>query len=311
MNLIHLKYAVEVADSGSINKAAERLFMGQPNLSRAIKELESSLGITIFDRSVKGMVPTPEGEAFLGYARQILRQIDEIESVYQGKSVRKQRFSISVPRASYISDAFARFSQKIGPEPAEIFYQETNSLRVIENILHSDYKLGIVRYASNYKRYFKNLLDEKELNYELIAEFRYVLIMGKAHPLAQKENIQMEDLRPYIEIAHADPYVPSLPLTEVRKSELPAEINRRIFVFERAGQFDLLAENPETFMWVSPIPEALLRRYDLVQKLCVDNHKTYHDVLVYRKTYHLTALDRAFITELTESKHRHLEGVYR
>ena len=103
-----------------------------------------------------------EGEAFLGYARQILRQIDEIESVYQGKSVRKQRFSISVPRASYISDAFARFSQKIGPEPAEMFYQETNSLRVIENILHSDYKLGIVRYASNYKRYFKNLLDEKE-----------------------------------------------------------------------------------------------------------------------------------------------------
>ncbi|MBR4192807.1 MAG: LysR family transcriptional regulator [Oscillospiraceae bacterium] len=311
MNLIHLKYAVEVADAGSINKAAERLFMGQPNLSRAIKELEASLGISIFDRSVKGMVPTPEGEEFLGYARQILRQLDQIESVYHGKTARKQTFSISVPRASYIADAFARFSKNIGPEPAEIFYQETNSLRAIENILHSDYKLGIIRYASNYKRYFKAMLEEKELNYELITEFRYVLIMGKEHPLAQTEEILLEDLRPYIEIAHADPYVPSLPMAEVRKSELPADISRRIFVFERAGQFDLLAENPETFMWVSPIPEALLRRYDLVQRPCANNQRTYHDVLVYRKNYRLSKLDRQFITELTASRRRHLEGVYR
>lgn len=311
MNLIHLKYAVEVADAGSINKAAERLFMGQPNLSRAIKELEASLGISIFDRSVKGMVPTPEGEEFLGYARQILRQLDQIESVYHGKTARKQTFSISVPRASYIADAFARFSKNIGPEPAEIFYQETNSLRAIENILHSDYKLGIIRYASNYKRYFKAMLEEKELNYELITEFRYVLIMGKEHPLAQTEEILLEDLRPYIEIAHADPYVPSLPMAEVRKSELPADISRRIFVFERAGQFDLLAENPETFMWVSPIPEALLRRYDLVQRPCANNQRTYHDVLVYRKNYWLSKLDRQFITELTASRRRHLEGVYR
>jgi DNA-binding transcriptional LysR family regulator len=257
------------------------------------------------------MVPTPEGEEFLGYARQILRQLDQIESVYHGKTARKQTFSISVPRASYIADAFARFSKNIGPEPAEIFYQETNSLRAIENILHSDYKLGIIRYASNYKRYFKAMLEEKELNYELITEFRYVLIMGKEHPLAQTEEILLEDLRPYIEIAHADPYVPSLPMAEVRKSELPADISRRIFVFERAGQFDLLAENPETFMWVSPIPEALLRRYDLVQRPCANNQRTYHDVLVYRKNYRLSKLDRQFITELTASRRRHLEGVYR
>ncbi len=113
MNLIHLKYAVEVADSGSINKAAERLFMGQPNLSRAIKELESSLGITIFDRSVKGMVPTPEGETFLGYARQILRQIDEIGSVYQEKSVRKQRFS------PYPCPAPATFRRPLSSSPGK------------------------------------------------------------------------------------------------------------------------------------------------------------------------------------------------
>jgi len=83
MNLVHLKYAVEVAETGSINKASEKLYVSQPNLSRAIKELEASLGVTIFDRSAKGMVLTPDGEVFVRYARSILRQIDAIEEVVQ------------------------------------------------------------------------------------------------------------------------------------------------------------------------------------------------------------------------------------
>ena len=122
MNILHLKYAVEVANAGSINKAAKSLYMGQPNLSRAIKELEGTLNIAIFDRSAKGMVPTPEGEQFLEYAKKILAEIDEIEAVYRDGVTQKQRFSISVPRASYISEAFATFSTGIGVDPAEIFY---------------------------------------------------------------------------------------------------------------------------------------------------------------------------------------------
>lgn len=83
MNILHLKYAVEVAKAGSLSKAAEALYMNQPNLSRAIKELEASLGITIFGRSAKGVYVTPEGEEFLGYARKILSQIDEVEAIYK------------------------------------------------------------------------------------------------------------------------------------------------------------------------------------------------------------------------------------
>lgn len=178
-----------------------------------------------------------------------------------------------------------QFSLHISGDPAEIFYQETNSLRAIENILHADYRLGIIRYAAEYSRYFKTMLEEKELTYEQVAEFQYVLIMGKNHPLANQPEIFLEDLRPYIEIAHADPYVPSLPMAEVRKSELPEEIQRRIFVFERGSQFDLLSKNPETFMWVSPIPAAMLERFGLVQRACQDNKKRYQDTLIYRANY--------------------------
>lgn len=302
-----MKYAVEVANNGSLNKAAEKLYIAQPNLSRAIKELEASLGITIFDRSAKGMVMTPAGEEFINYAKNILKQIDEVELIYKQGSPEKQKFSISVPRACYISDAFAHFSKHIEGGMAEIFYKETNSQRTINNVLNNDYKLGIIRYAENYDKYFKDLLEEKGLSYEMVAEFSYVLIMSRDNPLAEKEEITFEDLPPFIEIAHADPYVPSLPLSKVVKEELPDNIDRRIFIFERASQFDLLSENPETFMWVSPASEKVLQRYNLVQRQCADNRKIYKDVLIYKNGYRFSKLDNCFITALCDSRRKYLK----
>ena len=306
MNITHMKHALAVAKAGTLSKASEALLIAVPNLSRSIKELEADLGITIFDRTKRGMVLTPEGEEFINYAKGILRQIDEVERLYKGGATKKQTFSISVPRASYISEAFAEFSRSLSKEPAEIFYEETNSQRAVSNILNHNYKLGIVRYAENYDKYFKTMLDEKGFRYELITEFVYSLIMSEKSPLAEKESICFDDLRDYIEIAHADPYVPSLPLSKVMEEELAEMITRRIFVFERAGQFDLLSANPETFMWVSPVPEDLLRRHGLVQRKCADNKKKYRDVLIYRKGYKLSKLDRQFITSLCESRRRNL-----
>ncbi len=308
MNILHLKYAVEVAKTGSLNKAAENLFMAQPNLSRAIKELESSLGITIFSRSPKGMVATDDGEEFLHYARKILSQIDEVEAIYKSNAPQKQMFSISVPRATYICEAFSEFSKKIDNTlPAELFYKETNAMRAIKNITDANYKLGILRYAENYDKYFKTMLEEKGLGYEIVAEFSYKIIMSKSHPLAAKSEISLGDLRPYTEIAHADPFVPSLPMSAVRREELPNDCERRIYVFERASQFELLQNNTETFMWVSPISGEMLDRYSLVQKKCTETGRVYKDVLIYRKDYKLTALDKLFINELCHAKRKYIK----
>ena len=306
MNLLHMKYALEVAKSGSINKAAEVLMVAAPNVSRSIKELETDFGITIFERTQNGTKLTPEGEEFINYAKGVLRQIDEIERFYKTGAPKKQKFSISVPRACYISEAFALFSKSLSKEAAEVFYKETNSQRTIHNMTEHDYKLGIIRYAENYDKYFKSMLEEKGFQYELVTEFTYSLIMSADNPLAKKEQITFEDLTEYIEIAHADPYVPSMPLSKVVKEELPDNIDRRIFIFERASQFDLLSLNPETFMWVSPAPQSLLERYNLVLKKCADNKKIYKDVLIYKNGYKLSKLDRQFITELCESKRKHI-----
>lgn len=306
MNIQHLKYAVEIAKYGSISKASEVLYVAQPNLSRAIKDLERDLGIVIFDRSAKGIVPTPDGELLLQQAKSVLRHIEELEGMFQENKSSKSVFSISVPRASYISHAFAEFSKVLAKEKqCEVYYKETNALRAINNIVHSDYKLAIIRYAANYDQDFKKMLEQKNLSYELLAEFNYVLLTSKDSPLAELDMPTEEDLSQYIEVAHADPYVPSVSMTELRKTELSDNVTRRIFVFERSSQFDVLSTNPDTFMWVSPIPQETLDRYNLVQ-LKTNNKKVYRDVLVHHDDYVLSSLDRMFMTELCAAKRKYL-----
>lgn len=306
MNLLHVKYAVEVAKAGSLNKASEVLLVAQPNISRSIKELEADLGITIFERTSKGMTLTTEGEEFIGYAKDVLLQIDRMEKMYKDGTQKKQKFSVSVPRACYIAEAFVEFSKQLPDAPAEIFYKETNSQKTINNILQHSYKLGIIRYAENHDKFFKAMLEEKGLHSETIAEFTYRLLISKDSPLAKLRQITFDDLAGLTEVAHGDPYVPAVPASKVAKEELPDNVSKKIFIFERASRFDLLSENPNTFMWVSPTPQKLLDRYNLVERKCVDNRKIYKDLLVYRKGYRFSKLDELFVTELCNARRRYI-----
>lgn len=302
MNLMHLKYAVEVAKTNSISKAAENLYMGQPNLSRAIKELEDSLGIVIFSRTTKGISVTPDGEEFLQYAKQILSQVDEVEEIYRNGKTHKQKLSVCVPRSSYISAALAEFAKGISlSSPAEIMYKETNSSRTINKILNEEYSLGIVRYQVAFDRYYQNMFEEKNLEHEMLTEFSYVLLVSEQSPLAKKSNVELEELADYIEITHGDPYVPSLPMIDVKKAELSEFVDKRIFVFERGSQFELLEKLPFSFMWVSPVPDDILKKYRLVPLACRANAKVYRDVLIYRKGYRISDLERRFIEEVAKA----------
>ncbi len=306
MNILHLKYAVEVAKTRSISKAAENLYMGQPNLSRAIKELEESLGITIFRRTTKGISITQDGEEFLQYARQIVQKVDEVEQIYQTGRQKKQTFSVSVPRASYLSYAMADFSRSMKPgSPAEFYYCETNSMNAINSVVREDFNLGIVRYQASYEKYFSDLFKDKKLVGETIAEFSYLMIISKDNTLAQREGVSLEDLTDYIEVCHADPYVPSVPAVDIRKSELTDFVERRIYVYERGTQFIILKTVPDTFMWVSPVPQPLLDANNLAQVKVKGAEKPYKDVLVYRKNYHLSDFDKEFIAAVERSKSKY------
>ena len=299
MNISHLKYAVEIANTKSISKAAKNLYMGQPNLSRAIKSLEDSIGINIFIRSSRGIRITPEGEEFIQYARNILKQIDDLEYKYIGNKRPVQRMSVCVPRASYMSYAIVEFAKRLKrDEAADIYYRETNSMRAINEVVIENYNMGIIRYHDIYEKDFKHLFQEKKLESKAINEFKYVLVMSKNHPLATKKDLVMEDLKDFIEITHADPYVPNMPLIDLKNAMHSEHIDKRINVYERASQYDLLQNVEGTFMWMSPVADDYMDKYNLIQIKCDFNKNVYKDVLIYRKGYKLSPLEIEFLDEV-------------
>lgn len=307
MNFVTLKYVLEIAKTGSISKAAENLYIAQPNMSRAVKELEGSLGVTLFARTSKGMKPTPEGEKLIYHAEKILKQVETVEELFKDNSSKKQFFSISVPRATYIADAFCEFSKTLDADTkAQIYYKETNAQRTVDNVIHGISRLGIVRYDARHDKYFKDMFEEKGLSYELVAEFTFKIVMSVNSPLANKETVSSDDLGALIEIAHPDPFVPSFSTAQILEDELSGEINRRIFVYERASQFELLSNNPETFMFMSPMPEYILKKHNLIEKTYKGTTKIKKDVLIHKKDYQLTKLDKDFITELCNARRRSL-----
>ncbi|MBQ8896542.1 MAG: LysR family transcriptional regulator [Clostridia bacterium] len=301
MNIFHMKYAVEVARLGSINKASETLGMAQPNISRAIKELESDLGITIFDRSAKGMMLTPEGKEFITRAKNILGQLDNLESMFREGIPSKQRFSVSAPRAAYIVEAFASFTHGIDGDSAEIVFDETATYNTIKKVIASDCKLGIIRYEEAAEEYFKKMLDSNELVYSDIVDFDYVIITNRISELAKKGEIYDDDLRAFTQITHNNPYQATLSASDTNKVEQRVSSDRRIYVLDTAAQLEILTNNPDTFMWISPAPDSLLDRYGLTQLECIDKKRRYKDVLIHRKAHKLTELDKAFIDELLKA----------
>ena len=306
MNIMHLKYAVEIDRTGSINSAAESLHVSQPNLSRAIKELENSIGVSLFVRTSKGIITTVEGERFLRHARKILKQIEDVERIYKKGKEKKASFSVSVPRVSYIAEAFSEFAKKTKANYGEVFYRETSALSAIKNVTEENYNLGIIRYAKTHDEYFKAMLGDNGLHCEVITSFTPMILMSSKSPLAERDKIYFADLKDFIGIAHSDLFVPVIPALKTDGEEFPTESDRRIFVFERASQFELLSENNQTYIWVSPVPKKYLKMYNLVERRCIDFQNVYQDVLIYNKEYQFSKLDNMFVEELKKSKERNL-----
>ena len=296
MNIQHLRYAIEVEKTRSITEAAENLYMSQPNLSRAIRDLETVLGITVFDRTPKGIVPTAQGEEFLHYARSILTQFDEMTEHYCKKDARGGVLRLSVPRSSYIAQAFSRFAQLADPT-LTLDYKETNALRSIRNVAEDGYDLGIVRYQADYEKYFTDTFREKGLQYRELWSFRYLAMLRLDHPAARKPTLKLADLQDAIAVTQGDLYVPSLP------REIEGQVGdsaRNIRLYDRTSQFELVATLPRAYAWVSPIPADMLARYRLTLRPCEDYPARHKDVLIYRKQYMLSPMDELFLEQLAK-----------
>lgn len=303
MNLSHLKYVLEVGKTNSITRAAHNLYMGQPNLSKAIKELENEIGITIFKRTAQGVQPTRKGKEFLQYASTILSQVNELESMYKRPyPAESVEFSFSVPRATYISVAAAKLIAEYSDKPhMNIYFKETSSMGSINDVASGESDFGIVRYQSIYEEYFLNSIEDRGLQQQPVRQFTTQLLMNRDHPLASYDNISFHMLSGYPEIVHGDFKVPSVPLSQIRKGAGFDAHAKCIYVYDRGSQYDILQRVPGSFMWVSPISKDYLEQRGLVMKKCLLSSLMHKDILIYPKGEPLTEPGRRFVELLVQS----------
>lgn len=300
-NILLLKYAVEVDRTRSISKAAKNLYMGQPHLSKAIKELEDSIGCVLFARTPKGVEPTDRGREFLEQAKNIIAQMDQLDVMFREPEEQVYKLAVSVPRASYISEAFSRVVEQVEDEENfQLNYRETNSVRAIKNVTDGINNIAIIRYLKSDEDYFRNALKERDLNLEVIWEFRNMVTMSQDHPLAGKDKVEYQELLEYTEIVHGDNKVPSLSVLEHKEREKNSQRKKKISVYERGSQLELLSSIPTAYMWGSLAPSEVLDRFGLVQKPCDASEIWYRDIFICRKGYRLTKLDMMFVQTLRD-----------
>lgn len=298
ISLKQMHYAVEIQRCGSMNRAARNLYVSQSSLSKAMKELENTLGYQIFRRTPGGTEATEEGRLFLETAGQVVYELELLEQRLRRRSRQIAAMKISVPRATYITYAFTEFFKSIRNRPQiQINFSETNSQEAIDNILNQGFQLGIIRYPEFMEDRVQRLLAQKRLRSKPIWEFSYMLLVSEKSPLAGKRQVHPEDVDGWTELVHGDAENTFLP----ERTDEPGD-RKRIYVYERGSQFDFLSNVPETYMWVSPLPEKILRQHGLVQISCPENRYRYRDALIFNEDHPFTGYTKEFYQVLLQTK---------
>lgn len=239
MTLQQLKYVIEVARNRSISKAAQRLFISQPSLSNAIKELENELGITIFTRTNKGIVITSEGTKFLGYARQVIEQTDLLENQYfNAAQPTQQHFSVSAQHYAFAVSAFVKLLQDYDRDEYEFTLRETRTYEIIDDVRDLRSEIGILYLNDFNQQVISKFLREGSLTFHKLFEADPHVFISSTNPLATQEYVTLEDLHPFPYLSFEQGDYNSFYFSEEVLSTISRPKN--IHVSDRATLFNLL-----------------------------------------------------------------------
>ena len=197
MTLQQLKYAVVTAEKGTVSEAAASLYIAQPSLTKALKELEKEMGISIFNRTNKGVFVSKEGEVFLGYARQVLEQAALITEKYTHQSGGKQEFCVSTQHYSFAVNAFVDLIQVYGSDNYDFSLRETQTYEIIDDVSRLKSEIGILYKNCFNEAVIDKLLKSNDLRFERLFVARPHIFVSSGSPLAGRKSVTMEELKPY------------------------------------------------------------------------------------------------------------------
>ena len=197
MTLLQIQYAVAVSEFKSINAAAKSIYISQSNMSTAIKDLEDELGVTLFERTNRGITLTDDGKEFMSYARNILLQYHLMESRFTVANCSKYHFSVVMHHSTYTAKLFAELVKEFGMEDYDFSIFETTTENVIKEVKEGKSELGILYISSFSEMVYEKKFTEAGLKFRLLEECPVYAYINKKHPLAEKEVVTMEELENY------------------------------------------------------------------------------------------------------------------
>lgn len=239
MTLQQLKYAVTVAECGTISAAAEKLFISQPSLTAAIRELESEMGVTIFSRTNRGAIVSREGEEFLGYARQILSQAQLLQERFSGREQGEKRFAVSSQHFNFTVLAFSRLVQNFRGPRYSFHFRETTTYEVLEDVSQLRSEVGILALNEDNERFLRRMFGKLGLEFTELKRVQAELFVSAEHPLAGRRFVTVEDVSPYPCITFEQGEHNGQFFFE-GLSAVAAQSHKTICVRERATEYQLL-----------------------------------------------------------------------
>ena len=292
MNIKHIQYMVEIERVRSISQAAENLYIGQPNLSRILKEVEENIGFPIFLRTTHGVRPTERGAAFLQHAHNILREMESIQMMSPHQMV-DDRLRVCIPRSASCFQMVADFlKHACENQNIHVEIRECHAKKTLDFLSGGHAEIGIIRFREGYEGYFQEVATSSKLTFRKLTSYEDVVLMHKTHPLAQRERIKSDELSAYLQISHSDNYFMSQKFDE--------KVNSQIYTVDRQAQITLLSMLPDSYMWAVPQDREMLSSLNLVQKKCSDNSRRYCEALIYNHQHTMNNLEAAFLNIILE-----------
>ncbi|MBF0942641.1 MULTISPECIES: LysR family transcriptional regulator [Abiotrophia] len=238
MRIQQLQYLEKIVESGSINEAAKALFLSQPSLSNAIKELEQEMDLQLLVRQKSGVSLTNEGREFMIYARQILDQVKLMEAKYKQHTVRKQAFSVSAQHYAFVVHAFVDLIKQVDAEEYQFTLRETETQNILEDVMSFKSSLGILYLNKFNRQVLTKLFKEKKLKFTPLFKAKPHVFVCRDNPLAQKSSVKLRDLEDYPYLSYEQGQENSFYFAE----EILSTLNRKmhIKVSDRATIFNLM-----------------------------------------------------------------------
>lgn len=238
MRIQQLQYVIKIVETGSMNEAAKQLYITQPSLSNAVRNLETEMGIQIFIRNPKGITLTKDGMEFLSYARQILEQTALIEERYKGDNTSRELFSVSSQHYAFVVNAFVALFNGTDMTQYELFLRETRTWEIIDDVKNFRSEIGVLFLNSYNRDVLTKLFDDNSLIATTLFTTTPHIFVSKSNPLANRKKLSMKDLEDYPYLSYDQGLHNSFYFSEEMMSQIPHP--KSIVVSDRATLFNLM-----------------------------------------------------------------------